>query len=69
MKTLQKIWEYFFAPWEITIHKRGTQKYTDYTFYSYESVDFPNIYYREYVEYKYVHKFRKEEKIVKEYLN
>ena len=66
MKTLQKIWEYFFAPWDVTVTNRGEERwrslcpYTGRELYGYK---------RDWVEYKYSHRFRTEQKIVKKYLN
>ncbi len=62
-KTLQKIYEYFFAPWDITVIRRDTEGWT------YQKGLRQYSYSRESVTYKYSHKFRQEEKIVKEYLN
>ncbi len=68
-KTITNLWEYFFAPWEKTVLSRGSETWSSQTRKSGILIDKPWEYQRDYVEYKLVHKFRKEEKIVKEYLD
>ncbi len=67
MKTLQRIYEYFFAPWEITIIEQGKETWVQH--WGCGGKISGSEYIRNYVKYKCSHKFRKEEKIVKEYLN
>lgn len=67
IKTLQSLYEYFFAPWEITIYSEGTDTFASYCPIS--GVRIGGQYEKTFIKYKYSHKFRKEEKIVKEYLD
>ncbi len=67
-KFLKNTWEYFFAPWEITILEEGSESWTNRSRH-YGVVTGSFDYVRYFVKYKHSHKFRKEEKIVKVYLN
>lgn len=61
----KNIWEYLFFPWEVEVidegHESWTRRYFD------GSPDANTS--REYVTYKYTHRFRPQVKIVKKYLN
>ena len=59
------IWEYLFSPWKIEVEERGTENWTrrhDFDLFKYN-------YKRDFITYKYTHRFRPEVKIVKKYLN
>lgn len=67
MKIFLTIWQFLFDPWEVTVIEEGSEKWTrvmgPYSFspkYGYG---------RNYVKYKYTHKFFKKEKIIKKYLD
>ncbi len=68
-KLITNLYEYFFAPWEKTVLSRGSENWVAKRGFRGIEIGEPTRYSREYVEYKISHKFRKEEKIVKEYLN
>jgi hypothetical protein len=70
-KGLQKLWEYLFAPWEITVHNRGADRFNNWKENSlgHKVMGTEYVTERNWIEYKYSHKFRKEEKIVKEYID
>lgn len=74
---LKNIWNYFFNKWEITIKETGSEewikKYSDDVFNKVKNQHGKEIpgseYERSFVVYLYKHKFNKEEKLVKKYLD
>ena len=66
MKTLYRIYEFFFDRWKIEIVKRGNETWQLFM----GSIPIPNSNYgRDYVDYKCKNKFDGSEKIVRKYLN
>lgn len=62
----QKLYEYFFAPWEITVIEEGLEEWHR----TYRGTHVPySEYERKFVKYKYKHKFRPQEKILIKYLD
>jgi len=58
MKNLQKIYEYLFAPWEITMIEESSEEWRKSDFHQWCGfLDYK----RDYVKYLYFHKFRREE--------
>lgn len=74
---IKSIWDYFFNKWEITIKETGSEtwvkKYSDDVFNKVKNQHGKEIpgseYERSFVVYLYKHKFNKEEKLVKKYLD
>lgn len=65
-ESILNLWDYFFNKWEVTIKEAGEETWTT----SDGSVwGGRRKYGRTFVIYLYKHKFNKQEKLVKEYLN
>ena len=65
---LKKLLRYIFTPWEKEIYRTGIETWTERPCWAF-CENYDRKYMREYVVYKYTHKFRKETKLVKKYLN
>lgn len=68
MNKLYRLYEFFFDRWEITIKEQGVEiwhKINIRTGYNIPESNYP----KNYVTYKYKHKFCNKEKLVKEYLD
>ena len=67
-KFITNLYEYFFSPWEITIIGEGQEPWFQQRYGTFSDVCRIK-YNRYYIKYKYKHKFRDREKIVKTYLS
>lgn len=67
---MKKLWEFLFDPWEVTIISEGNDSFVnyDYTYWKNGNLVY-HTYRRNFVKYKYVHKFFKKEKIIKKYID
>jgi len=62
----KNIWEYLFFPWAVEIIEEGHETWYPYNF----GVKMRGSgYNRNFIKYKYTHRFRPQVKIVKKYLN
>lgn len=63
---MKRLIEFLFFRWKVTVHSRGTEKWTTYL---YGSDLLSHQYQRDYIEYKYTNKFDGSEKIKRKYIN
>jgi hypothetical protein len=67
-KLITNLWEYFFNPWDIEIIEEGQEPWFQQPLGTF-SEECRIRYFKSYVKYRYTHKFRKQEKIVKKYFD
>jgi len=67
-KFITNLYEYFFSPWDTSIMEEGKESWFCQPYGTF-SKEFRIEYHRCYIKYKYKHKFRNKEKIIKRYLS
>jgi len=68
IKFFQNLYEYFFSQWIITIIEEGCETWISRPTWAL-STQYDVPYRRAFVKYRYQHKFRNQQKIVKEYIS
>lgn len=68
-KLFLNLWAFFFSPWEITIQEEGREIWYEHDPLLGGFTHDRRKFQRDFVKYKYKHKFFNKEKLVKKYFN